>query len=305
MAKTDIYITENTEKLDRLTIEELVKHKIWRTRKSGVYKYQTFRSMADEHLHSTIDIFMRTNNYVVLAALREELEYRKNRAENEKQKIKEMKSTNTQTEFSFVEKQNTINEAVKASETLQSSKNTDNCRRGPEFTKGQVIGAYTVIDISITNNRGYSMVVKKNGEETPLVISQSKFKEKLGMRDYTKKSKKKTIKNKDNAAASDIKKTTIYFEQKYKVGDIVGSREILRVRKSNKGVAKGFGYFVKNAKGKKLWMKQSQLKGEVTHKTTPSITPTVDDYAVKEYPLDIKQEVQKMSFFDKVKLLFS
>lgn len=310
MSGKNTYITQNLKELERMSIEQLVTMGIWRTDKNGKYKYQYFSSMADDHLHNTINIFMRTNNHIVLEALCEELARRKRLADNVKQKIKQMTNNNnttTQTEFNFAESQSTYNEALKAAETLQSSENIEH-RYKAEFAKGQVVGVYTVIDISVTNNRGYSLVVKKDGEETPFVISQSKFKEKLGMRNY-KKSKKKAIKkapskNKDDTTVT--KNNPVYMEQKYKVGYIVGSREILRVRRSNKGVAKGFGYFVKDAKGKKYWMKQSQLKGEVI-KNTPTVpTPTVDDYAVKDVPAanSIKDEIKNLSFFDKVKMLF-
>jgi hypothetical protein len=305
MAKSDIYITEDTEKLDRLTIEELVKHKIWRTLKSGGYKYQTFRSMADEHLHRTIDIFMKTDNYIVLAALREELEYRKTRAENEKQKIKQMKITMSQSEFSFVEKQNTYNEAVKASENIQEEATVENFLKA-EFTKGQVIGEYTVVDIASTNHRGYTLTVQKNGEESTFVMPQSKFKKKLGFYKSGKKKKKTTVKA--SPKQQNVKQAptnTTVCAQKYKIGDIVGSREVLNVRKNNRGRTKGYGYYVKDANNKKYWIKQSELLGKVSYKATPSTTPTVDDYAVKETHLDIKREIKKMGFFDKVKMLFS
>lgn len=312
MSRTNIYITENLSELERLPIEHLVKKKIWRTDKNGKYKYQSFDSMTDDHLQNAINIFMKTNNHIVLDALYDELARRKRLADNIKQKIKQMTNNNTnnvtvQTQFEFAE--NTIKEAVKAAETMQSTENVENYIKA-EFTKGQVVGAYTIIDISSTNNRGYTLTVQKTGENAPFVISQSKFKEKIGIRKY--KNSKKKANNKSPAKkkndAPTVKNKAVCIEQKYKVGYIVGSREILRVRKSNKGVAKGFGYYVKDANGKKYWMKQSQLKGNVTKNTIPT-TPTVDDYAVKEEPAsnnnDIKQEIRKLSFFDKVKMLFS
>lgn len=311
MSSKNIYITQNLKELEPLSIEQLVKMGIWRSEKNGKYKYQYFSSMADDHLQNAINIFMRTNNHIVLEALCEELARRKRLADNVKQKIKQMTNNNTttQTEFGFAESQTTYSEALKAAETLQSSENMENYIKA-EFTKGQVVGPYTIVEVSSTNNRGYSLVVQKNGEEAPFVISQSRFKEKLGMRNY-KKAKKKTTKKapvKKKAEASVVNNKVTYIEQKFKVGYIVGSREILRVRRSNKGVAKGFAYFVRDAKGKKYWMKQSQLKGEVIKNTAPSNTPTVDDYAVKDTPPAnnvIKEEIKKLSFFDKVKMLFS
>ena len=310
MSSKNIYITQNLKELEPLSIEQLVKMGIWRSEKNGKYKYQYFSSMVDDHLQNAINIFMRTNNHIVLEALCEELARRKRLADNVKQKIKQMTNNNTttQTEFGFAESQSTYNEALKAAETLQTSEHIENYIKA-EFTKGQIVGPYTVIDISSSNHRGYTLTVQKDGEASPFIISQSRFKEKIGIRKY-KKTKKQEAKKAPAKKTSQpvVKNKSVFHEQKYKVGYVVGSREILRVRRSNKGVAKGFGYFVKDANGKKYWMKQSQLKGEVIKNTPTVVTPTVDDYAVKDVPAannDIKEEIKKLSFFDKVKMLFS
>lgn len=314
MNKSNIYITQNLKELEKMRIEDLVQLKIWRTEKGNKYKYQKFDTMSDEHLQNAINIFMRTNNHIVLEALSEELARRIKLAEIIKQKIKQMtntsNNTDTQTQFDFAENQNTLNEAASVAETLQPTETVENYMKA-EFVKGQVVKEYTILDIISTNHRGYTLTVKKEGEEFPFNIAQSKFKEKIGIRKYKKKSKKKLSKkavSKEKIVFS--KKNVVVYPQKYEIGYLVGNCEILDVRKNNRGITRGYGYFIKNANGKKYWVKQSQLRGEVIKKSKP--TPTVDDYAAKEVTetannnrVDIQKEIKNMSFFNRLKMLFT
>ena len=315
------YITKNLDRLNASSLEDLVAQRIWKTKKGNNYKYQHFDHMSEEHLHNAINSFLKTNNHIVLDALYNELKHRKNKADEIKQKIKNTMNSNNnthteqpvQTEFGF-DQSNTATEAAKVAETLNK---TDTNYLPQEFFKNQVIKGYTVVDVESTNNRGYVLIVRKEGEENTMRISQSKFREKVGLRVYNKnKDAKKQKAPKAKAVKQVVQKNNVkkIIEQKYQIGDVVGSYQILDVMRSNKGITGGFRYLVKDKYGKKkpFWIKQSALCGNVVNviKKQPA---TIDDYsgeAVKQpaaniQPVDIKAEIKKMSFFDKIKALFS
>lgn len=313
------YITKNLDRLNATSLEDLVAQRIWKTKKGNGYKYQHFDHMSEEHLHNAINSFLKTNNHIVLDALYNELKHRKNKAEEIKQKIKNtMNNTSynaepVQTEFGF-DQTNTATAAAKAAETLNKTENQNYLPQ--EFFKDQVIKGYTVVDVESTNNRGYVLIVRKEGEENTMRISQSKFREKVGMRVYNKnKDAKKQKAPKAKAVKQVVQQNNVkkIIEQKYQIGDVVGSYQILDVMRSNKGIHGGFKYRVKDKYGKKkpFWIKQSALGGNVVNviKKQPA---TIDDYSgetVKQpaaniQPVDIKAEIKKMSFFDKIKALF-
>lgn len=302
------------------SLEDLVAQRIWKTKKGNNYKYQHFDHMSEEHLHNAINSFLKTNNHIVLDALYNELKHRKNKADEIKQKIKNTMNSNNnthteqpvQTEFGF-DQSNTATEAAKVAETLNK---TDTNYLPQEFFKNQVIKGYTVVDVESTNNRGYVLIVRKEGEENTMRISQSKFREKVGLRVYNKnKDAKKQKAPKAKAVKQVVQQNNVkkIIEQKYQIGDVVGSYQILDVMRSNKGITGGFKYRVKDKYGKKkpFWVKQSRLGGNVVNviKKQPA---TIDDYsgeaakqpAANIQPVDIKAEIKKMSFFDKIKALF-
>lgn len=320
------YITKNLDRLNASSLEDLVAQRIWKTKKGSGYKYQHFDHISEEHLHNAINSFLKTNNHIVLDALYNELKHRKNKADEIKQKIKNtMNNTSynaepVQTEFGF-DQTNTATAAAKAAETLNKTENQNYLPQ--EFFKDQVIKGYTVVDVESTNNRGYVLIVRKEGEENTMRISQSKFREKVGMRVYNKKKVAKQKAPKAKAVKQHIQQNNAkkIIEQKYQIGDVVGSYQILDVMRSNKGIHGGFKYRVKDKYGKKkaFWIKQSRLGGNVVNviKKQPA---TIDDYSgeaakqpaantvnnnINNQPADIKAEIKKLSFFDKIKVLFS
>jgi hypothetical protein len=272
--------------------------------------------MVTDHLINSIFPFLERGNHIVVNALWNELQRRQDLLEDFKlkkikQKMKEMNITsevNDQTEFGFYKTRNTANEVVEVDQAPQKKN-----RHKAEFTVGQVIRGHTVLEVNQIRGNGYSLKVKVPGQEDILEISQSKFKEKIGIREYKKRTKSPTQPSQPNKSLSVNDSNTTFHPQKYLVGQFVGNREILKVRKNNRGRIKGFGYLIVDKDGKtKRWVKQSELHGKVTvgplannkHISDISVVKDTVPFSDKKQVI-VKEEIKKMGFMDRVKMLFA
>jgi hypothetical protein len=291
--------------LDGFSIEQLVQSGVWRTIKNKKYKYQYLSEMDSNHLENAINIFMGTNNYVVLGALRNELERRINLANQEKQKIietkKEMKNE-TQMELINMMDTSVTDAATDVARVVNESTTSKNpldriINPYPQvFKQGETVeNKYCIVEVNSRNRRGYTYVIKDISTNATVEVSQSNFLKILGRAAAENTRKKSSAKIK-----TILNETAPQIPQKYNIGDLVGKYKILGCIRGKYG-KRGWAYNVENIKtGKKSKLKQSLLNGVHVPNGESINTPTKQS-SVKKVTKASKETNKKLSFLNRLK----